>query len=337
MDAAIGSTKKATAMGMYLSDSSERMPRKEISATSIRPVDEAQPPKLSEMALHPTVSITPAGPVRRLGIGCCRWFSESVHVPVGNRLEFRFQGSRHLLALYSEGARKGGETSIDGLFSSKLRGSEHKLTFVPAGQAYREWHETASSAQLTFIYFDPAALRASDGSDAEFAPRIYFEDPRVWETAFKLKKAIESGDATCVPYLEALCGVLAYELSRSDREAVREVAPVSRGGLAGWQKRIVVEYVEEHLGEQVCLLKLAQLAKLSIHHFCRAFKRSFGMPAYQYQVQRRMELAKLRLADRGISITDIALGLGYAQTSSFSSAFRKTTGWTPTDYRREFK
>ncbi|MCP1747952.1 MULTISPECIES: helix-turn-helix transcriptional regulator [Bradyrhizobium] len=152
-----------------------------------------------------------------------------------------------------------------------------------------------------------------------------------------MKKAIESAETNCTPYLEALCGVLAHELSRSDHDLVREPAAVSRGGLAGWQKRVVVEYVEGHLGEQVCLLKLAELARLSVHHFCRAFKKSFGIPAYQYQVQRRMEFAKLRLADRAASITDIALSLGYAQTSSFSSAFRKATGWTPTDYRREFE
>jgi AraC family transcriptional regulator len=265
------------------------------------------------------------------------WFSESIHLPVGNRIEFRFQGSRHLLALYNEGARKSGETSIDGLGRSKLRGFEHKLTFVPAGRAYREWHEAASSAQVTFLYFDPAALHRSDDSKAGLSPRVYFEDPLVWETATKLKKAIESGEAICAPYLEALSEVLAHELSRSDHDVVREPAPVSRGGLAAWQRRVVVEYVEEHLGEQVCLVKLAELARLSVHHFCRAFKKSFGIPAYQYQVLRRMEFAKLRLADRAESITDIALSLGYAQTSSFSSAFRKTTGWSPTDYRRELK
>jgi AraC-like DNA-binding protein len=86
----------------------------------------------------------------------------------------------------------------------------------------------------------------------------------------------------------------------------------------------------------VCLLKLAELACLSLHHLCRAFKQSLGMPAHQYQVQRRMEAAKLLLADRANSVTDIALSLGYAQTNSFSNAFRKTTGWTPTLYRREF-
>jgi AraC family transcriptional regulator len=285
---------------------------------------------------HPIVEITPAEPVKRLGIGWQWWFSESVHVPIGSKIEFRFRGPAHLLVLYNEGVRKSGETSIDDLQSSRLRSFVHKLTFVPAGCAYREWHETGAATRLTFIYLDPAAFRKSDDVESRLRPRIYFEDSLVWETAIKLRFAIEGGETKSMPYLEALSGVLAHELSRVNQEVVREPA-LSRGGLAGWQKRAVVGYIEEHLGEQVCLLKLAELARLSLYHFCRAFKQSFGIPAYQYQVQRRMEVAKLLLADRTTSVTDIALSLGYAQTSSFSSAFRKTTGWTPTVYRREFK
>jgi AraC family transcriptional regulator len=231
--------------------------------------------------------------------------------------------------------RKNGETSIDGVYSSKLQGFEHRLTFVPAGHVYREWHETASSTRVTFLYLDPAAFHRSDDGGASFLPKVYFEDSLVWETASKLKKAIEGGETNCVPYLEALSSVLAHELSRHNRELVREPPLVTRGGLASWQRRVVVEYIEEHLREQVCLLKLAELARVSLHHFCRAFKQSFGIPAYQYQVQRRMELAKLLLADHAVSITDVALSLGYAQTSSFSSAFRKATGLTPTAFRRE--
>jgi AraC family transcriptional regulator len=151
-----------------------------------------------------------------------------------------------------------------------------------------------------------------------------------------LKNTVESSQAKSMPYLEALSGVLAHELSRVDQGVFREPA-VSRGGLASWQRRAVIDYIEAHLTERVCLLKLAGLARLSLHHFCRAFKQSFGIPAHQYQVQRRMEVAKLRLADQTTSVTDIALSLGYAQTSSFSNAFRKATGWTPTVYRREFK
>jgi AraC family transcriptional regulator len=286
--------------------------------------------------LHPVVQITPADSAKRLGTGSRRWFSESVHVAVGRKIEFCFQGPMHLLALYDEGARRNGETSIDGLHPSRLRSFVHKLTFVPAGCAYRESHETGTTTRLSFLYLDPAVLHRSDDSEGAFSPRMYFEDSPVRETAAKLKNAIESGQPGSVPYLEALSGVLGHELCRIRDEAVRTPA-TNRGGLAGWQKRAVVGYIEQHLGEQVSLSKLANLARLSQHHFCRTFKQSFGAQPHQLQVQRRMEAAKLLLANRNNSVTDIALSLGYAQISSFSSAFRKATGWTPTVYRREFE
>jgi AraC family transcriptional regulator len=288
------------------------------------------------IVVRSTVKITPAEPAKRLGTGWHWWFSENVHVPIGHNIEFCFQGPAHLLILYYEGLRRSGETSIDGLQTSRLRSFVHKLTFVPAGCAYRESHETGASTRVTFLYLDPAAFVRSEDGAGDYLPRIYFEDSLAWETASRLKNTIERGQAKSMPYLEALSGVLAHELTRGEREPVREPA-INRGGLASWQKRAVVEYIESHLGEQVCLLKLAELARLSLHHFCRAFKQSFGIPAHQYQVRRRMEVAKLLLADRKTSVTDIALSLGYSQTSSFSNAFRKTTGWTPTVYRREFK
>ncbi len=169
--------------------------------------------------------------------------------------------------------------------------------------------------------------------DANLLPRVYFESSVVWETASKLKNAIEASEANGTPYLQALSSVLSHELSKYNQDPS---AKINKGGLAGWQKRAVIEYIEQHVGSQVCLQKMAALTHLSVHHFCRAFKRSLGVPPYQYQIERRMELAKLLLADNTIAITEIALRLGYGQTSSFSSAFRKTTGWTPTAFRREF-
>jgi AraC family transcriptional regulator len=294
------------------------------------------PRTIGGIVLYPTVKMTPAETAKRLGTGWHLWFSETIHIPIGNRIEFRFQGSTHLLALYNEGCRKRGETSIDGLPLSRLQSFGHKLTFVPAGHAFQEWHETSASTHLTFLYMAPVAFEMSGDEARSLLPRIYFEDSLVWETALRLKNAIESSEDKCLPYLTALSGVLGHELSRVDQKVVREPS-LSRGGLASWQRRAVVDYIEEHLGEQVNLLKLAELSQLSLHHFCRAFKQSFGIPAHQFQVQRRMEIAKLLLADRTTPITEIALSLGYAHTSSFSNAFRKTTGWAPTVYRREFK
>lgn len=285
-------------------------------------------------AFHPTVQIMPDESIKRLGTGRAGWFVETIHASVGKRMELQFQGPTHLLVMYNEGARRNGETSIDGLLPSNNRNLMKRLTFVPAGRGYRERLETAACTRLTFLYLDPSIL-PSDG-ESEYAPRLHVEDPVVWETAAKLKNAIENGRAKRTLYLSALSRVLAFELSHGDHDAACDTA-LNRGGLASWQERVAVGYIEEHLSERIGLVTLAQLVNLSHHHFCRAFKRSFGVPPHQYQMQGRIERAKLLLADHTISITEIGLTVGYDQTSSFSSAFRKMTGRTPTEYRREFK
>jgi AraC-like DNA-binding protein len=48
---------------------------------------------------------------------------------------------------------------------------------------------------------------------------------------------------------------------------------------------------------------------------------------------RRIERAKSLLAASKLSVTEIALDVGFSELSSFTSAFRKVTGETPTDYR----
>jgi AraC family transcriptional regulator len=283
--------------------------------------------------IHPTVQVAPVEFVKRLGTGCPGWFVESIHAPRGTKMDLQFRGPVHLLTMYNEGARRGGETLVGGFAPSKVRNLAKKLTFVPAGCRYQERLETVASTRLTFLYLDPTVLRI--GGETDYAARVHCEDFAVWETAAKLKSAIENGQARKTLYLSALSSVLAIELSGCDDKAEREAVP-NRGGLACWQKRTVASYIEEHLAEQICLVTLAQLARLSQHHFCRAFKQSFGIPPHHYQVRRRMEQAKLLLADPSISITNVGFMVGYSQTSSFSVAFRKVTGWTPTEYRREF-
>jgi len=126
------------------------------------------------------------------------------------------------------------------------------------------------------------------------------------------------------------------QLIRLNRGVPRNEAPV-RGGLAAWQQRVVTSYVEEHLPEQIPLAALAGLARLSTYYFCRAFKQSFGVPPHRYHTSRRIEQAKVMLAARKHSVTEIGLTLGFSDTSSFTAAFRKITGQTPSSYQRSLQ
>jgi AraC family transcriptional regulator len=209
-----------------------------------------------------------------------------------------------------------------------------KLTFVPAGHEYYEWQEPRVLTRIVYFYFDPARMPKhpeTGVAPAPLTPRLFFEDATLWNTTLKLKSLIESAGIESSPYVQALGTVLAHELVR--RNAPRIEAP-AQGGLAGWQQRSATNYIEEHLAEQISLASLAQLVRLSPYYFCRAFKQSFGLPPHRYHGSRRIERAKTLLAKPASSVTEIGLTLGFSETSSFSAAFRKATGLTPTAYRR---
>jgi AraC family transcriptional regulator len=183
---------------------------------------------------------------------------------------------------------------------------------------------------------DPGTLTVDpepELSAIDLTPRLFFYDAALWSTAQKLIALVETPRSESRLYAEALSTVLAVELARLERGlSVRPAA--TRGGLAAWQARAACEYIETHLAEDVALADLAAVAKLSPAHFCRALKQSLSVPPHQYQVQRRIDLAKTLLADPQWPVLEIALNCGSSFSSNLTKAFRKATGITPREFRR---
>jgi len=118
---------------------------------------------------------------------------ELVQSMAHHRLEFRFHSHMHLLAAYEYGVRRDGESYVEGTQRSTLRDVTKKLTFVPAGHQYFEWHESRTPTSVMYFYFDPAALPVEeDLVGAVFAPRLLFEDAAIWSIAAKLRQATGS-------------------------------------------------------------------------------------------------------------------------------------------------
>ena len=281
------------------------------------------------------VQLHPEHAFRRRAVAWNGIAAEIVQATSSERIELHFQAQLHLLALHDEGSRRNGETFVEGLGRSRLRDTRQKLTFVPAGHEYIEWHEPTALTRIVYFYFDPAR---QPKHCPPLQPRLYFEDAAIANSARKLKALLESASDPDLSYFEAVAAVLIHEVAhlhaRSARIDSMASGSLARGGLAPWQQRAAVSYIEEHLAEPVSLATLARLVQLSAFYFCRAFKQSFGMPPHRYHSRRRIEHAKTLLAKSDWSVTRIASMLGFSDTSAFSTAFHKASGQTPTSYRR---
>ncbi len=108
-----------------------------------------------------------------------------------------------------------------------------------------------------------------------------------------------------------------------------------RGGLSPAALRRVQLFVEANLGGAIYLHDLAARAALSPYHFARAFKTSAGMTPRTYVEHRRIEQAKRLLGESTQSLAEVAIEVGFGTQSRLTSIFKRRTGFTPGEYRRE--
>ena len=262
--------------------------------------------------------------------------ADDVRITRRETFECGFQARRHLLIAYERAERDDGETLIEGLPKSTLREFNCKLSLVPAGHRFYGWQTPRVLTRVTYFYIDLQDRLFDPGSGIAcptISPRLFFFDHAVWDTALKLKAEVGNSDPWSREYAEALSLVLMHEIMRLERAPSVAVTPL-RGGLPVWQQKRVVEFIEEHLAEEISLAALAALADLSLYHFARAFAQSFGVPPHRYHMARRMDRARSLLQRPALSVTQIGAQIGFRETSSFTRAFRRFTGITPTEYRR---
>ena len=94
----------------------------------------------------------------------------------------------------------------------------------------------------------------------------------------------------------------------------------------------VYEWLHAHPNQSFNLTQMATMASLSPFHFLRCFKQAFGISPYKLQMQLRVQLAKAEMANSKKSLTEIAFYLGFEDLSSFSHAFKKIEGISPSTF-----
>ena len=96
---------------------------------------------------------------------------------------------------------------------------------------------------------------------------------------------------------------------------------------------IVVDYINNHLDEELDLQKLAEMSNLSTYHFHRIMKAFLGEPLGAYIMRVRLETAVRLLRYTDLPVEQIAYSVGYEMPSSLSKSFKQFYDITPQEYR----
>ena len=119
-----------------------------------------------------------------------------------------------------------------------------------------------------------------------------------------------------------------------DPQPVEGAAADGKERLLSWQARKVLDYIDRHIISRVVVADLCALVQRSEGHFSRSFKGTFGYSPHAFVVRRRVELAAKYMLQTDMSLSDIALGCGFADQAHLCKHFRVVTGRTPAAWRR---
>jgi AraC family transcriptional regulator len=89
------------------------------------------------------------------------------------------------------------------------------------------------------------------------------------------------------------------------------------------------EVLLQHIGEPLTIKELSRKVAINECYLKKGFKEMFGTTIFDFYQSQRMEHARYLLYEKGLSVTDVSLILGYSSISHFSTAFKKHTGLKP--------
>lgn len=89
------------------------------------------------------------------------------------------------------------------------------------------------------------------------------------------------------------------------------------------------EILLQHIGEPITIKELSRKVAINECYLKKGFKELFGTTIFDFYQSQRMEHARYLLYEKGLSVTEVSLMLGYSSISHFSTAFKKHTGLKP--------
>ena len=217
------------------------------------------------------------------------------------------------------------------------------LNLRPGGTSYEmRWKSLSSTpTQTLHLYLSKDLLSRTAGEVTGYDPerlslnaRSGFQDSLLTQIGLALWRELEQRSPAGKLYAQTAAQMLAIHLLRHYTSVGRVIREPS-GGLTHQQMKRVMDFVQDHLGQDLSLDALAQQAGFSSYHFARLFRQTTGESPHQFVLRQRIERAQRLLKERDIPLARVAVESGFANQSHLTQAFKRYLRLTPRAYRQD--
>jgi AraC family transcriptional regulator len=198
------------------------------------------------------------------------------------------------------------------------------------------WEEDAPATMLGICLMPSLIQAAADGMElnpdnVSVATQLQLRDPRISHIGWALQAELLAPEPYGRLYAESLGIALAAQVLKRYAPTVSpQLGNFSRRRLSG-----VIDYIHDNLVRDLSLNELAAVAGLSPSHFNTLFKEATNQPAHQFIVQCRVEHAMSLLANRKLSLAEVASLTGFYDQSHMARCMRRVVGVTPAVVKRQ--
>ena len=148
-----------------------------------------------------------------------------------------------------------------------------------------------------------------------------------------LRNLLESGPILSPKQYEAVIKMLEIFAKHISEVAAKISVSPELNEPHGIKKRR--DYIQKHLEKKITLDQAASVANMSASHFCRVFKKATDMNFSEYVARIRVGRTKEMLVESNYTMAHIAYDCGFNSVTDFNRTFKKITGLTPTEFRKD--
>jgi len=171
-----------------------------------------------------------------------------------------------------------------------------------------------------------------DISNIELCDRVHSEDEILPALVGQLEHELVGGELGGQLYVEALKNQACVHVLRRYSNIMFNDA--SQGNFSPAQKRLLSDFIDEHLELNISISDLAGLLQMSVFHFGRKFTKDFGCPPHAYVIKKRVDKAVKLLSTTNIPIKVVFAQCGFSDQSHMTRLFKRFVGMTPSVFRK---